>query len=132
MCKCAIKWINNQGLQTDDNNDAIALAVCYDPLSFGEKGSEAILICEKHAKEKSKFWKLYPLPGQDIKSAHILVQKDIDFNIIPDIVTQAIKDAFKYDYKEILQSLLRWSGDHYSFNKWGMYVGVELDGYIHT
>ena len=27
---------------------------------------------------------------------------------------------------------LRWSGDHYSFDFAGMYVGVELDGYMHT
>lgn len=27
---------------------------------------------------------------------------------------------------------LRWSYDHYSFNFAGMYVGVELDGYMHT
>lgn len=27
---------------------------------------------------------------------------------------------------------LRWSGDHYSFVTNGMYVGIELDGYMHT
>ncbi len=27
---------------------------------------------------------------------------------------------------------LCWRGDHYSFNTNGMYVGVELDGYMHT
>lgn len=27
---------------------------------------------------------------------------------------------------------LRWSGDHYSFNFAGIYVGIELDGYMHT
>lgn len=27
---------------------------------------------------------------------------------------------------------MRWMGDHYSFTYAGMYVGVELDGYIHT
>lgn len=27
---------------------------------------------------------------------------------------------------------LRWSGDHYSFMVGNMYVGVEVDGYLHT
>ena len=27
---------------------------------------------------------------------------------------------------------LHWSYDHYSFNFAGMYVGVELDGHMHT
>lgn len=27
---------------------------------------------------------------------------------------------------------LRWSGDHYSFMVGSMYVGVEVDGYLHT
>jgi len=27
---------------------------------------------------------------------------------------------------------MRWMGDHYAFNLVGMYVGVELDGYMHT
>lgn len=33
---------------------------------------------------------------------------------------------------EFILKQLRWSGDHYSFNFAGMYVGVELDGYMHT
>lgn len=35
------------------------------------------------------------------------------------------------DFQRYLREL-RWSGDHYSFNFAGMYVGVELDGYMHT
>lgn len=34
-------------------------------------------------------------------------------------------------FQDILKAL-RWSGDHYSFYFAGMYVGVELDGYMHT
>lgn len=34
-------------------------------------------------------------------------------------------------FQDILKQL-RWSMDHYSFNFAGMYVGVELDGYMHT
>lgn len=32
---------------------------------------------------------------------------------------------------EILAAL-RWSYDHFSFDAHGMYVGVEVDGYLHT
>lgn len=34
-------------------------------------------------------------------------------------------------FQDILKAL-RWSFDHYSFDYAGMYVGVELDGYMHT
>ncbi len=33
--------------------------------------------------------------------------------------------------EEYLQAL-RWSGDHFSFNAHGMYIGVESDGYLHS
>jgi hypothetical protein len=128
---CKIQWIKN-GEFTPDSSPAIAVAVCHDPRSFGEKGSEPFFICEEHAKEKGKFWKLYPLPGQDMAHAHKDVQwDDMTFKVIPDKVSEAIKQAFPKDANEILDSL-RWSGDHFSFNRWGMYVGVELDGYIHS
>jgi hypothetical protein len=111
---------------------AIALAVCYDPSSFGEKGSDPFPICEHHAKQKGKYWKLLPLPGQDLAHSHPLVQEDDRyFRIVPDTVGEAIKKSFPNDFLSIIKDL-RWSGDHYSFNRWGMYVGVELDGHIHT
>lgn len=34
-------------------------------------------------------------------------------------------------FEDILKAL-RWSFGHYSFDFAGMYVGVELDGYMHT
>lgn len=42
--------------------------------------------------------------------------------------TCAIKMA---RFNDILKAL-EWSYDHYYFNYAGMYVGVELDGYMHT
>jgi hypothetical protein len=61
-----------------------------------------------------------------------LVQEDDRyFRIVPDTVGEAIKKSFPNDFLSIIKDL-RWSGDHYSFNRWGMYVGVELDGHIHT
>ncbi len=132
MCKCKIQWITSKGEPTPDDNEAIALAVCYDPRSFGEKGSDPTPICAEHAKQKGKFWKLLPLPGQDLKDAHPDVQWDAQtFRVIPDTVSSAIKKSFPDQSSDILDTL-RWSYDHFSFNRWGMYVGVELDGYIHT
>lgn len=131
MCLCRISWIDSFGTPTPDANEAIALAVCHDPRSFGEKGSEPIPICEAHAKQISKFWHLIPLEGQTLEQAHELVKKDQYFRVIPDVVSESIKKSFPNDASDILASL-RWSYDHFSFSKWGMYVGVELDGYIHT
>lgn len=34
-------------------------------------------------------------------------------------------------FEHILREL-KWNGDHYYFYFAGMYVGVELDGYMHT
>jgi hypothetical protein len=128
---CKIAWIDPEGRPTPDNHRAIGLAVCYDPISFGEKGSEPIPICEAHATCKGKFWKLLPLPTQSADQIHPLVKADRDFKVIPDVVSASIKQAFSSQADEILKQL-SWSGDHFSFNRWGMYVGVECDGYIHT
>lgn len=35
------------------------------------------------------------------------------------------------EFERILKEL-RWNFDHYFFNFAGMYVGVELDGHMHT
>ena len=50
-----------------------------------------------------------------------------------DVVKKAIREAFPKDAEEIIAEL-RWHfGDGFwSFHRWGMFVGVELDGYIHT
>ena len=47
------------------------------------------------------------------------------------VVCAAIQKAFPAEAYKILPTL-RGGGDHYSFVRWGMYVGVEPDGYIHT
>lgn len=52
----------------------------------------------------------------------------------PEHIQKAIRDAFPNDASSILQSMI-WRGDwesFYSFERWGMFVGVETDGYIHT
>lgn len=53
--------------------------------------------------------------------------------VIPEIVIEAIKKAFEKSYKEIIPAL-KWDSicGCYLFQKYGMTIGVELDGYIHS
>ena len=67
--KCSCKWIDSSGNGTPDNNEAIAMAVCYNPFTFGEKGSEPFPICEEHANRKTRHWKLLPLPETKVEDS---------------------------------------------------------------
>jgi phage FluMu protein Com len=53
---------------------------------------------------------------------------------VPAVVLESIRQALPKSYQAIVEqpSLLRWSGDHFSFMCGKMYVGVEVDGYLHT
>jgi len=130
-CKC--QWINVQtAALTPDDHEAIALATCHDPRSFGEKGSDPFPICENHAKQKGEYWKLLPLPGQTEAEEHRMVSEDRrSFRVVSDVVIASVRKSFPDQAQEILKDL-RWRGDHFAFNRWGMYVGVETDGHIHT
>lgn len=55
----------------------------------------------------------------------------LDAITIPEPVRAAIEAAWPDQAHDILRQIRRAS-DHYFFNRWGMYVGVEDDGYIHT
>jgi len=53
--------------------------------------------------------------------------------IVPFAVLDAIRNAFPTDAESIIEQLRYHSLDGFwSFNRWGMFVGVEPDGYIHT
>lgn len=58
----------------------------------------------------------------------------LDLSIVPTVVIEAIKKAFPKESEDILESLRYHGGidKMYFFVRWGMFVGVELDGYIHT
>lgn len=51
--------------------------------------------------------------------------------VVPRAVIDSLLKAWPNQFTEIMKDL-RFAGDHYSFTRWGMYVGVEFDGYIHT
>jgi hypothetical protein len=52
---------------------------------------------------------------------------------IPKVVIEAIQKRFPQEYSEILQDLEYDSlNGCYYFVRYGMYFGVENDGYIHT
>lgn len=48
-------------------------------------------------------------------------------------VANAVRDAFPKSADEILQDIKLNSLERYwYFNRWGMYIGVETDGFIHS
>ena len=55
----------------------------------------------------------------------------LDGDEIPQAVLEAIARAWPDQAVEILAER-RHNRDHWYFQRWGMYVGVEYDGYIHT
>src|SRR5690349_19978954 len=52
--------------------------------------------------------------------------------LIPVDVIRSIVRSFRNDALDILNGELHHAGDHFYFNRFGMYIGVEYDGYIHT
>lgn len=54
---------------------------------------------------------------------------------IPEAIVESIKRAFPKEADEILAEI-EFNGlkfdPYFYFNRWGMFVGVELDGHIHT
>ena len=52
---------------------------------------------------------------------------------IPEVVISSIKNSFPTDSEEIIKQLRYDSINRcYFFSRWGMYIGVESDGYIHS
>lgn len=129
---CQCQWINqSDGQATPDNNPAIAMAICHDPRSFGEKGSEPFPICEEHAKIKGEFWKLLPLPEQT-EVHHLVLDDQRYFKIMPDVVIASIKKRFGEEANQILIEM-KLLGDYWGFNRFGMFWGCESrDGFLHT
>jgi hypothetical protein len=56
-----------------------------------------------------------------------------EINLVPEVVYEAIFKAWPDQATEVVEQLGYDSlNGNWHFNRWGMYVGVEDDGYIHT
>jgi len=82
------------------------MAICHDPRSFGEKGSEPFPICEEHAKLKGKYWKLLPLPGQTETEEHPMVSEDRRyFRVVSDAVIASVKKSLPDQAQDVLKDV---------------------------
>lgn len=119
MPKCEIQWIkDNVDVPTPDDNEAIGYAICFS----GEP--KAFAICEEHLRRMPREGWFFVTMAEATPEKLAATLAEVR------VVVKAIENAFK-DAPLILPTL-RKARDHYSFNRWGMYVGVEPDGYIHT
>lgn len=113
--KCCIQWIDNHGNPTPDNNEAIGMAVCYDPKSFGNAGCQPIPICKDHFIKllMLEHWQMKPLP--QINEA---INKFSEFHNITD--------------KSIFENMIYHTlGDYWTFRWKNITFGIERNGYIH-
>jgi hypothetical protein len=117
--RCEIQWVQPGSPEpTPDTNEAIGYAICFS----GEPN--AFPICAEHVKHMPREgWFIVFLPITAEKLAAVVAEVAV--------VTDAIRKAFPAEHGKILTTL-RKASDHYSFQRWGMYVGVEPDGCIHT
>lgn len=121
MSTCEIQWIvpEKGDIPTPDSNPAVGFVVSF------ANPERAYPICADHLKRMPREgWRFL-----DLREFADPAKREAALAEIK-VVTDAIKNAFK-DAGAILPTL-RYAGDHYSFTRWGMYVGVEPDGYIHT
>lgn len=124
MPTCKVRWIvpENGDVPTPDDNEAVGYVLCFSAADL-----EWHPICENHLVQ-------LPREGWTFRRlADATEEKRAEWLAEIKVVTQAIRDAFPRSAYEILPKL-RWhpGDDMYSFVKWGMFVGVEKDGYIHT
>jgi len=155
--RCMIQWIDSAGNKTPDTNEAVCLVQPFDPrvpvgnakfevkvrFSFNERireyhanegsvvledGLTAVPICEEHLKRLPAFWRALPFPKQPKEEWHQRVK-----NQAPAEVLESIINSFPENCEAILKELLYHPGDDYwSFVRWGIFVGIERDGYIHS
>ena len=132
--RCQIRWVCNDrlckedrhkhldegimGRSTPDENPAWGYAITL------SKDPEAFPICESHYLESPHEGWTYL--RADVE-AEVLLDKLAEIRVVCTAIDNAWPDQSRY-----ILLKLRDGSDHYSFNRWGMYVGVEHDGYIHT
>lgn len=123
MPTCKIQWVDPAtGNPTPDHNEAAGYAFAFNAAQF-----EWFPICAEHLARM-------PRTGWVFVRAEEATPEKLDAHLAEiSVVVDAIKNAFPKVWHEILPALRHHPGDgFYSFVKWGMFVGVEKDGYIHT
>jgi len=156
--KCIIRWIDSQGNPTPDDNEAVCLVQPFDPRHLDPTTNKwttpddfdfekevkkyhrvdgdiivpeigyGLPCCEEHLKRLGAFWRALPLHNQPENEWHERVKHQA-----PAAVLQAIIRAFPKEAEEILKSLKHDSiCNYWYFTRWGLFVGVEKDGFIHT
>lgn len=156
--KCIVQWIDSNGVVTPDDHEAVCLVQAFDPKRLNPKTNKfevpddfdfatevnkyrrvdgdcivpeigyGLPCCEEHLKRAGAFWRALPLPNQPEKEWHERVKHQA-----PATVLQAVIQHFPKECEEILKSLRHDTiCNFWHFTRWGMFVGVEKDGYIHT
>lgn len=158
MPKCLIEWIDSKGNPTPDDHEAVCLVQAFDPripdpatgkwvirTPFNlkeattkyarkegewmlEDGTFALPCCEEHLARMSVFWRALPLPGQEEKDWHKRVREQL-----PAVAIENVINSFTDQAEEILKSIkYDYMNRCWFFTRWGMYIGIEADGYIHS
>ena len=113
-------------------SDAVARYAPVDgQILLPDSSGYAFPICAKHLDRKGPFWRALPLPGQDPKSLHAMVAVKQQPSIA---VIETIINSWPDQAAAILKDL-RYHGDfdrYWSFIRWGLFVGIEEDGYAHS
>lgn len=156
--KCIVQWIDSKGTPTPDTNDAVCLVQPFDPKRLNPKTNKfevpedfdfekevnkyrrtdgdvivpeigyGLPCCEEHLARAGVFWRALPLPNQPEKEWHERVRHQA-----PAAVLQTIIRTYPGHCEEILKELKHDAlCNYWFFNRWGMHVGVEKDGYIHS
>lgn len=158
---CQIKWVDASGRETPDTHPAIGLAVLHllQPYETSRPIPICAHHAERIWSERlDRNWQLLPLPGQRLEEYHPLVVRSLrEFVPIPRAVVEAVRQWVKpEDFLQVLNQLQvhkrveydrfpdgdrasfnhgiapRYTLDHCSVFRHGMYVGIEPDGYLHT
>jgi hypothetical protein len=118
---CQISWIDDKGRPTPDDRPAYAYAIC-----FAGPEPKALPICAEHFDRR-------PAQGWMFLRCAETTPEQLAAKLAEvAVVLKAIEKAFP-DHGEIVTTLRYHPSDRlYSFNRWGMFVGIEPDGYIHT
>ena len=78
---------------------------------------------------------LFPTAHTEVVSSGVLVsydQPNCEDWELPTVAAQALLKAWPDQVDAIMRDIRPCIGGFYGFNRWGMFVGVEPDGYIHS